>query len=59
MYTENKVFIDRKNEYEDNHESEALVESMPADYIFENSGTKEELYENVINALKLPTLHTA
>lgn len=39
----------------DNHESETLIQSLPCDYEFENNGSKEELYENVIKTLNFDT----
>jgi hypothetical protein len=46
------IKLKRNTGHEDTHESEALIDSLPADYEFENNGTKEELYQKVKETLK-------
>jgi formylmethanofuran dehydrogenase subunit D len=52
------IKLQRDSDYIDNHPSEALIDSLPSDYQFENNGSKEELYTNVIKELGFPILQT-
>jgi hypothetical protein len=45
------IKLQRNTGCEDNHESERLIDELPADYIFENNGSKDELYNTVMNKL--------
>lgn len=45
------IKLHRNTGYEDNHESEALIDTLPFDYEFENNGTKGDLYEKVMQKL--------
>jgi hypothetical protein len=46
------IKLRRNTGCQDNHESETLIDSLPADYEFENNGSKEELYEKVMKVLE-------
>jgi Deoxynucleotide monophosphate kinase len=35
----------------DTHESEALIDDLEADYVFDNNGTKDELFQRIVEAL--------
>jgi shikimate kinase len=46
------IKLQRHTECQDNHESETLIDTLPADYEFKNNSTKEELYDTVTETLK-------
>jgi hypothetical protein len=52
------IKLKRNNDSNDEHASESLIESLPADFEFENNGTKEQLYSNVLTSLGLPLFFT-
>lgn len=47
------IKIERESDAKDMHESEALIDSLQTDYVFQNNGTKEELYDEVTKKLNL------
>jgi hypothetical protein len=47
------IKLKRDTGCQDIHESEALIDSLPSDYEFENNSSKEELYEKVRGTLDL------
>ncbi len=46
------IKLKRNTGCQDNHESETLIDSLPADYEFENNVSKEELYDKVMKVLE-------
>ena len=48
------IKLQRENQNNDLHASEALIDALPADFIFENNDTKENLYNNVIKTIGIP-----
>ena len=45
------IKLQRNTGCEDNHESERLIDDIYADYVFENNGSKDELYDIVMKKL--------
>jgi hypothetical protein len=48
-----KAKLQQTDAIKDTHESEALIDDLDTDYTFNNNGTKEELYSNIITSLCL------
>lgn len=52
------IKLNRHSEYNDTHASESQIDDLPADFIFENNSSKEDLYNEVTKTLGIPLLQT-
>jgi hypothetical protein len=46
------IKLKRNTGCNDSHESEILIDSLPCDFEFDNNGSKDELYENVVKTIQ-------